>query len=113
MKVVDSVRSMLGVRRKRTLLRAGPKPRLGAKIVKGSVRMTVQAGLTDGAWRWLVAQGWREETYPNDRRAYRDVPPSCVARLFDAEDPVALGRLLEAAVAEAEVRPVVSLPPRR
>ncbi len=104
---------MLGVQRRRAALRPGPRPRLGARIVFGDVRLTVQAGLTDDAWKWLVDRGWREVTYAVDRRAYRDVPSSWVARLFDATDPVTRAELLDAAIREAEHRPVVRLSRRR
>lgn len=113
MSLLNSVRRMLGVQRRRAVLRPGPRPRLGARIVFGDVRMTVQAGLTDGAWKWLVDRGWREVTYTGDRRSYRDVPSSWVARLFDATDPVTRAELLEAAIREAEHRPVVRLSRRR
>ena len=113
MNLVNSVRNLLGLRRRRALPIPGPKPRFGAKIVKGNLRMTVQAGLTDTTWQWLVDEGWREQTYRNDRRVYRDVPPSRVAQFLDADDPITRGRLLRSAVAEAEIRPVVTLPPRR
>jgi len=113
MNLLNSVRKALGMRRERTLPRAGAKPRLGGKIIKDDLRMTVQAGLTDSTWHWLVGQGWREETYRSDRRAYREVPPSLVADLFDATDPDERTRLLALAIAEAELRPVVTLPQRR
>ena len=59
MRLLDSMRSILGVRKRRAVPAAGPKPRLGARIVKDDVRITVQAGLTDATWRWLVLHGWR------------------------------------------------------
>jgi hypothetical protein len=109
MKLVDSVRSMLGVRKPRGVPPPGPKPRLGARVVKDSFRITVQAGLTDATWHWLVLHGWREDTYRNDRRRYRDVPPSRVAELFDAGDPDECARLLQLATAEAAYRPRINL----
>ena len=113
MGLVSSLRKALGVQRKRASPRVGAKPHLGAKIVKDELRMTVQAGLTDDTWRWLVGQGWREETYRGDRRAYREVPPSLVTELFDATDSDERAQLLALAMAEAALRPVVTLPQRR
>ncbi len=113
MNFYHSVRRALGVRRHRALPPLGPKPRLGAKIVNGDLRMTTQAGLTDSVWKWLIEQGWREESYRGDRRVYRELPPSLVAALFDATDADERGHLLELAIAEAESRPVVTLQPRR
>jgi hypothetical protein len=74
--------------------------------------MTVQAGLTDGTWKWLLQRGWREVSCQGDRRAYRDVPASLVAKLFDATDHVRRGQLLEKAIRKAEHRPTITLPPR-
>jgi len=112
MKVFDSVRTLLGVRRRRGVPAPGPKPRLGAKIVKDDVRITVQAGLTDARWAWLVQHGWREDMYRNDRRRYRDVPPSLAAMIFDAGDPDECAQLVRQAVVEARFRPAVNLPRR-
>lgn len=112
-RLFNSVRRMLGVRRKRAIPSPGPRPRLGAKIVRDDLRITVQAGLTDSTWRWLIECGWREETYRGDRRAYREIPPSLVASLFDASEPTELAELLEHAIGDAEFRPVVMLPLRR
>lgn len=109
MKLFDSMRTMLGVRRQRTTPPSGPKPRLGARIVRDDVRITVQAGLTDATWAWLVEHGWREETFRNNRRRYREVPPSLVAQIFDAAEPDACAQLIGQAVNEAKYRPAVTL----
>jgi len=109
MRVIDSVRTLLGVRRKRAVPAPGPKPRLGARIVKDDVRMTVQAGLADATWHWLVLHGWREDTFRRNRRRYRDVPPSLVAEIFDAADPDECAKLVQQAAAEARFRPPVTL----
>jgi hypothetical protein len=108
MRVIDSVRTMLGVRKQRAIAPPGPKPRLGARIIKDDVRMTVQAGLTDATWHWLVLHGWREDTFRNDRRRYREIPPSLVAEIFDSADPDECAQLVQLGIAEAKIRPVVS-----
>jgi hypothetical protein len=100
----DGFRTLFKIRRERRQLPRGPKPRLGAKVFLHDVRMTVQAGLTDELWNWLQQIGFREITFSPDRRRYRDIPPSLVARLFDAprEDWRSLLRL---AIRESTVRP--------
>jgi hypothetical protein len=113
MKLLDSARSVLGVRRKRAKPPAGRKPLVGARIVKDDLRIAVQAGLTLDAWYWLIEQGWREETFRNDRRAYREVPSSRVAEFSNASDPDERSQLMRLAVAEAKARRAVSLPRRR
>lgn len=109
MSVFDGVRRLFGLRTERSLPAAGPKPRLGARIVRDDVRITVQAGLTDATWQWLLEQGWREETFRYSRRRYREVPPSLVAELFDAGDADERAQLQELAITEAAYRPVVNL----
>lgn len=106
------MRSILGVRKQRAVPPSGPKPRLGARIVKEDVRISVQAGLTDIAWHWLVKDGWREDSFRNNRRRYRDVPPSRVAELFDAADADEFAQFLQQAIEEAKYRPPVALPRR-
>lgn len=113
MKFVYSARRVLGLIKRRAVPPPGPKPRQGAKIVRGDLRITVQAGLTENTWGWLAAEGWREVTYPDDRRNYRDVPSSRVAELFDASDPDQLRQRLEVAASEAIQRPHISLGRRR
>jgi len=113
MGLMNAVRRALGVRKSRVQPPLGPKPRLGARLVNGDLRLTVQAGLTDATWRWLTEQGWREQTFRGDRRVYRELPPSMVASLFDAADPDERVQVLQLAVAEAQARPAVTLPRRR
>jgi hypothetical protein len=112
-KLIPSMRKMLGLQKPRSAPPLGPKPRLGARIVNGDLRITVQAGLTEDTWHWLTAQGWREQTFRGDRRAYREVPPSMVASLFDTADPDERAQLMQLAIAQAQARPVVALPRRR
>jgi hypothetical protein len=96
MGVFDGVRNLFNVRVSRERPERGPKPRLGAKIFHGDVRISVQSGLTDDMWSWLQEQGWREVTFRPDRRRYRDVPPSMVTKLFDAVPTERLRRLKDA-----------------
>lgn len=96
MGVLDGIRTLFNVRATRARGDRGPKPRLGAKIFHGDVRISVQSGLTDDMWTWLQEQGWREVTHRPDRRHYRDVPPSLVTKLFDAVPTERLAVLKEA-----------------
>ncbi len=78
--VRDRVRTLLKIRVVRDVPSVGSKPAIGARIFRGDVRMTVQAGMTDGLWRWLVKEGWREITFRPDRRRYRDIPAAYVTQ---------------------------------
>jgi len=69
--------------------------------------MTVQAGLRDDLWHWLLEQGWRELTYRPDRRRYHSVPATCVSELIDAP---AEKRRLVLAFAVERASPIISDP---
>ncbi len=112
MGLFDGIRTLLNVRVERARGQRGPKPRLGAKIQLGDVRISVQSGLTDDMWGWLQEQGWREITRRPDRRHYRDVPPSMVTKLFDAPPGDRL-ELMKDAMFAAVAKPLASLDRRR
>src|SRR5258706_3731107 len=100
----DQFRSWLKIRQPRDIAPRGPKPRIGAVIFRGEIRMTVQAGLSDDLWEWLLDADWRELMYRPDRRRYREVPPSMVTRLIDAI-PEYRERILAIGVSRATYRP--------
>lgn len=105
----DRFRGFLRFRIERTPPRRGPKPAIGAYVVCGELRMTIQAGVTDELWEWLMEQGWRELRYAPDRRHYLVVPAPCVTRLIDAPEeqrPIALS----VAVSHASLRPIIGDP---
>lgn len=105
----DQVRTFFHIRKARKLSRfdaQAPKPRIGAMLVRGEIRMMVQAGLSDDLWVWLGSQGWREPTVTPDRRHYRDIPSAWVTRLFDAPTEYRV-KMLVAGVAHATVRPTL------
>jgi hypothetical protein len=103
--VRDQVRTLLKIRRERGVFPVGARPGIGARIVRGDLRMSVQAGMTDALWRWLTAQGWREVTFRPDRRRYRDIPHAYVTRLIDCPSDER-DRILAAGEANATYRPV-------
>ena len=104
----DAFRTILNIRQTRRRPRAGFKPKVGAKIVMDDFRITVQAGLSDGLWNFLVQAGFRENIFRSDRRHYREVPPSLVGDLYNAprEEWQAL---LIGALQEASKRPRMRL----
>lgn len=102
--VRDRVRRLLKIRVSRGVVSPGAKPPLGARIYRDDLRMSVQAGMTDALWRWLVQTGWREITFRPDRRRYRDLPTAYVTRLIDSTADER-ERVLAAAVANASYRP--------
>ena len=109
--VRDQVRTLFKIRRDRHIPTPGSRPAIGARIVCGDLRMSVQAGMSESRWRWLVSQGWREVYYRPDRRRYREVPHAYVTRLIDAS-PDERERILAIATANAAYRPLPMRPSR-
>jgi hypothetical protein len=102
----DFVRTLAGERRQRVLPRRTAKPAIGARIVlvESGIRLTVQAGLSDALWIWLLDAGWRVEPYRPDRRHYREISRSQVACLI-ACDPANRGKQLDQAIWDTEFMP--------
>jgi hypothetical protein len=100
----NQIRGLLHIRKDRAALRRSSKPAIGAWVICGDTRMTIQAGMSDELWHWLLEQGWREAAFRPERRRYRDVPTTWAIRLIDAV-PEARARVLQAAVANAVHRP--------
>ena len=79
----DRTRSLLGIRRDRKVAARTAKPRIGAQVILGEVRMSIQAGMSEELWNWLQDAGWRESSFRPDRRRYREIPSTWVTRLTD------------------------------
>ena len=96
------LRSLLGEEVARALPRRTRKPRIGMYVVhvQEGLRLTMQAGVSDELWQWLMDKGWRVPTHQPDRRAYRDIPVSCITRLIDA-DPAHREQVLFEAIMSA------------
>ena len=103
--VRDQVRTLLKIRCARKIPAASSKPPFGAKLFCGGIRMTVRSGMSDALWRWLLDQGWREVLVRLDRRHYKDIPSAYVTRLIDSEANEERGRVMAAAIANAQFRP--------
>jgi hypothetical protein len=104
-----SIRGLLRIRYERAIPRRGPKPAIGAYVVCGQLRMTIQAGVTDELWDWLMEQGWRELRYAPDRRHYLVVPAHYVTELIDAPEELR-SLALAVAVSHASLRPIIGDP---
>lgn len=80
--------------------REASKPPIGATICCAGLRITVQAGLSDELWHWLVSLGWRELGPKENRLRLKPLPTTLVTRLFDAQ-PDERERLLISAIRQA------------
>ena len=103
------IRDLLHLCKQRRRPPRGPKPQIGDFVVLEDLRMTVQAGLSDALWQWLLAHGWREQRYRPERRHYRDLSVHSVTELFDAPEEER-EQLLSDAVEGARPRPIVGDP---
>ena len=74
---------LLGRRSERQRDREASRPAIGATLCCAGLRMTVQAGMGDDLWQWLVRLGWRELRPGENRLQFKPLPTSLVTRLFD------------------------------
>lgn len=94
-----NIRTLLGIRKRRGLVPRGPKPRPGARVFAGDVRLVVPAGMSDALWHWLTSLGWREILLRPDRRRYLDISDAWAQRLCEATPEQWAQVLLDATVA--------------
>lgn len=94
------VSELLGRKKEQLRRREASKPAIGATLCCAGLRMTVQAGLGDDLWQWLVKLGWRELQPRENRLNFKPLPTALVTRLFDcpADDRE---RVLLAAIRQA------------
>lgn len=86
------------------LRRLAHKPHIGATIYCADLRMSVQAGMSNELWRWLVGRGWRALDDTARRHRLRAVPTSAVMALFDSA-PERWEAMLAAAMKQAIRKP--------
>jgi hypothetical protein len=77
-------RNLLGIRKKRQVVRHGPRPMLGKFVVRGHLKMNVNLEISSEQWVWLTLAGWRTIEFPKDRRRYINLPPESLALLLNA-----------------------------
>lgn len=87
MLVIDSLRTLMRIRRPRQLLRAGLKPTVGSNIVNGSLRMRLKHPVSSEQWYWLAKMGWRTVDMRDNRRKYQLVADGLLQQLLNAETP--------------------------
>jgi hypothetical protein len=98
--IKDRLRTLLNIRVKRETSVIGAKPKMGSKITLGGMRMYVTSTPPDELWYFFSLQGWREITYPRDRRKYVDLPRASfdlLARCSSGERESRYRQLLAAA----------------
>jgi len=98
--------AQLARRKREELRRLAHKPHIGATIFCADLRMSVQAGMSNDLWRWLVGRGWRALDDSVQRHRLRALPASTVTTLFDAS-PERWETLLAAAMKQAIRKPTI------
>ena len=94
------VSELLSRKKEQQRRRDASKPAIGATLCCAGLRMTVQAGLSEDLWRWLVKLGWRELSPRENRLNFKPLPTNLVTRLFDSA-PEDRERVLLAAIRQA------------
>lgn len=84
-KLIDRLRTFIGVRTKRQLLPAHGKPALGGSIVKDRFRVRLKHPIDDALWNWLCDMGWRAMPVHNNRRRYVVVSEKAFEKLIKAD----------------------------
>jgi hypothetical protein len=98
--------AQLARRKRDELRRMARKPHVGATICCADLRMSVQTGMSNELWRWLVGRGWRALDDTARRHRLRALPSSAVTAPFDAV-PERWEGLLAAAMKEAIRKPTI------
>ena len=85
MPVINTIRTLIGIRRPRRIAPAGPQPAMGSNIVNGRLRIRLKYPVTSEQWQWLSAKGWRTVDMRHDRRRYETVTDQNVLDLISVD----------------------------
>ena len=113
--IKDKLRTLLKIRVKRETPTMGAKPRMGARITLGSMRMYVTSTPPDELWYFFSLQGWREVSHARDRRKYIDLPRASfdlLARCTSSEREVRYRQLVSVASRSRAATGGSAMPPR-
>ncbi|WP_338844682.1 hypothetical protein V8J88_13640 [Massilia sp. W12] len=86
MPIIDTFRTLAGIRKERRLPPPGERPQTGSNIALGNLRMQLKLPITPEQWRWLVSMGWRKVDLRTDRRQYQKVDEQLALRLLMLDD---------------------------
>jgi len=86
MKILDSLRTLLRIRKERQLPPITAKPQVGGSIVKDRLRIRLNYPISNDQWTWLVDMGWRTVNTRTDRRSYTLVSDQYVRRILEADE---------------------------
>lgn len=87
MTMIDTLRTLIGIRKQRRLPPAGAQPATGSNIARNAIRIQLKYPITSEQWLWFTEKGWRKIDLRTDRRQYMKIPDHLVERLILADDP--------------------------
>ena len=85
MPVINTLRTLMGIRRPRRIIPVGPQPPMGSNIVNGRLRIRLKYPITSEQWHWLSTKGWRTVDMRHDRRRYKTVIDQNVLDLISVD----------------------------
>ena len=79
--MIDSLRTLFGIRKQRRGLPSTPVPQPGSSIVRNGYKIKLAQPCNPELWDWLLLVGWRVNPVRNDRRAYQNLPADAIRQL--------------------------------
>lgn len=83
-KIRDFFRTLLGIRKARSIPPPSDRPPTGSNIARGRLRIYLRYPITEEQWAWFLRMGWRVIDMRHERRRYTTVADKIVIRLLKA-----------------------------
>jgi hypothetical protein len=85
--VLQKLRNMLlgggkPANERRRLPRPGPRPNVGASVVRGRALIKLTDPISQEFWEWMVLAGWREVRMSKNKRRYEPMPADTLRKLM-------------------------------
>ena len=84
--MVDLLRTLLGIRKKRKSLPTDLEPKRDARIVRNNLEIKLEQPVAPELWDWMLLSGWRVNPAANDRRRYVRLSPESLQQLIVASN---------------------------
>lgn len=84
--MIDTLRTLVGIRKERLLPPPGERPLTGSHIVHDGLRIHLKMPITTEQWLWLAEKGWRKIDMRTNRRHYGKVDDKLVHKLLMTDD---------------------------
>lgn len=84
--MLDTIRTLLKIRKERSIPPMTSMPQPGASIVKDHYKIKLMQPCAPEVWVWLMQLGWRVCSVRNDRRQYTILHKDTIHYLNTAEE---------------------------